>query len=121
MIRKPSVFFIIFLLDVVTSASLRRGIISTHQTLPYCGPNTIRTECGNPCQFTCGQLKPKYCPRVCIPDGCVCKPGYVRRDENGPCIPESWCTVVAEKWNWIQRPRPRPRGEMAGPKNTWKH
>ncbi|XP_046415663.1 cysteine-rich venom protein 1 [Neodiprion fabricii] len=113
MIRGSYVCLILFLLDVVTSASLRQDIISVHPALPYCGPNTITTKCGNPCEFTCGQLKPKFCPKVCIRNGCVCKPGYVRRDENGPCIHESWCALVAEKWDWIYRPRPRPKGVTA--------
>ncbi|XP_048510390.1 venom serine protease inhibitor-like [Athalia rosae] len=78
---------------------------AAHYSLNYCGPNTMVTPCGNLCEPYCGQLKPvKYCSPICQKNGCVCKPGYKRRDPNGPCIPEFWCETAAETWDWVEEP-----------------
>ncbi|XP_077291696.1 zonadhesin-like [Arctopsyche grandis] len=55
-------------------------------------PNAISLPCGDPCPKTCENKDdgPRPCPRICIPDGCTCKEGFVQ-DDNGKCIPIEKC------------------------------
>nr|WIM01442.1 zonadhesin-like protein 16 [Limnephilus flavicornis] len=56
-------------------------------------PNAERRDCGNPCPRTCENKDagPIPCPYICIPNGCDCKPGYVKEYVNGSCILSDDC------------------------------
>jgi len=63
-------------------------------------PNEEYNPCGSACPVTCGDIlklnPPKPCIHICV-DGCFCKQGYVRENEEptGRCIEAKECHSVA--------------------------
>ncbi|CAH0674072.1 unnamed protein product [Spodoptera exigua] len=57
-------------------------------------PNAMFSECPSPCQASCDNPDTNQpCIRKCLPSGCVCKPGFIRKKKNGECIKQSSCPV----------------------------
>ena len=56
-----------------------------------CKENEEITEC-LACEGTCALIdNPVQCLLLWCPKGCICKPGFIRREEGGDCISESEC------------------------------
>ncbi|XP_048003668.1 zonadhesin-like isoform X3 [Leguminivora glycinivorella] len=55
---------------------------------PCSDPNAIRKKCAlhESCKATCAVPNSKVCPKICIINGCECKPGYVLSGPRGICI-----------------------------------
>jgi len=63
-----------------------------------CDANEIQLDCAPAisCQPSCSRPNGAPCPRkrICIINGCICKPGYVRNDlNNNECIRQSECVI----------------------------
>lgn len=54
--------------------------------------------CGSNCPPTCS-LPNRRCIERCTP-GCFCKPGYIRDDNSGMCIPAHECQKGRFMWNF---------------------
>ncbi|XP_050562712.1 zonadhesin-like isoform X4 [Spodoptera frugiperda] len=61
---------------------------------PQCNGDRNATfkECPSACQATCDNPDSNQpCIDVCLPDGCVCKEGYIRIEEDGECVQPGDC------------------------------
>ncbi|KAI8420772.1 hypothetical protein MSG28_007985 [Choristoneura fumiferana] len=56
-------------------------------------PNAIRNKCASAetCRPTCEVPNAKVCPRICVIDGCECKPGYILSARGGKCVQIEEC------------------------------
>lgn len=61
-----------------------------------CLANEEYQECGNKCEGTCFQPKPRYCAYRGCAKGCHCKPGYYRNDL-GNCVLGGDCPATTSK------------------------
>ncbi|XP_077495549.1 uncharacterized protein LOC144106577 isoform X2 [Amblyomma americanum] len=60
-----------------------------------CGANEEYTECKSNCPATCATLHSPPAPGSCAVDvcqaGCQCRPGFVRDERTGSCVPAAKC------------------------------
>ncbi|CAF1019753.1 unnamed protein product, partial [Adineta ricciae] len=51
------------------------------------------SECANPCQPSCGELKREPCPTFTCSKGCICADGFVRttNDTSSACVIKDQC------------------------------
>jgi hypothetical protein len=78
---------------VITTGLLLLGLAAARD-IPICTSNEVYEECGTLCPETCNDKGvPKICPDVCV-EGCFCKEGFVRKSENGQCVPIAACENV---------------------------
>ncbi|XP_068906955.1 tenascin-like [Tenebrio molitor] len=83
-----------YLLDDQTGKCIKRDNCPTNCDIPICTSNEVYEECGTLCPETCNDKGvPKICPDVCV-EGCFCKEGFVRKSENGQCVPVAACENV---------------------------
>ncbi|CAF1685290.1 unnamed protein product, partial [Adineta ricciae] len=48
-----------------------------NQNKSTCAMNEVESECANPCQPSCGELKREPCPTFTCSKGCICADGFV--------------------------------------------
>ncbi|XP_077547915.1 uncharacterized protein LOC144160521 isoform X1 [Haemaphysalis longicornis] len=56
--------------------------------------------CGSPCPIVCNQPVNEYCPNTCVRK-CACRPGYIRKYPNGPCVSIKQCLPACRGRNQI--------------------
>ncbi|CAG9858753.1 unnamed protein product [Phyllotreta striolata] len=74
-----AIYFLIFILVGFACADLEQPVSS-------CGENETFITCPPPCPATCDDRNPELCVDVCLENGCVCKEGYIRKTNEGPCV-----------------------------------
>ncbi|XP_077530125.1 uncharacterized protein LOC144142460 isoform X2 [Haemaphysalis longicornis] len=56
--------------------------------------------CGSQCPIVCNQPVNEYCPTTCVRK-CACRPGYIRKYPNGPCVSIKQCLPACRGRNQI--------------------
>ncbi|XP_051171442.1 chymotrypsin-elastase inhibitor ixodidin-like isoform X1 [Leptopilina boulardi] len=90
------IYFSIVLIVSATTINAQPGEIHDSR----CGRYAVWDSCASYCPVNCEGLidpNPIVCPPVCV-EGCVCIPGYIRRNLRDPnCIPEKDCPNIKPK------------------------
>ena len=87
--------------DIVGTSS--RGEVNCGSRRPSCGANEEFTTCGTSCPSTCRDrdIVGRICPEVCV-EGCFCREGYVRKEQNGECVLIEQCPGIINKLSLME-------------------